>query len=139
MAQKQEPLNKLKNTDGINEDTIKQITKFQNSLNDIINIMAPNEPIVLDGEHKARIYIQQPNKVAPKEVSTVEKELSNVDKMYKNMGDSLFKKIIALKDQTPETLQKFNINQLEKINYSMNTTKANMTFQTVDELRKVHL
>ncbi len=49
------------------------------------------------------------------------------------MGKSLFKNIVTASIQTPEELQKNNIKQLENINYSMNKTKANMTFQTVEE------
>lgn len=127
LEEKYSPLLDLKE----DKDNTLDVDNFFNNIKKITNVIASNRYRIMDSEYKAIYYIQQKDKVVEK--SIVEKELTSVEKFYKDMGKSLFKNIVTASIQTPEELQKNNIKQLENINYSMNKTKANMTFQTVEE------
>lgn len=117
-----------KNSTGVDLESLHQ------NIMKITNIIASDRPQVLSSEYKAIHYIQQTDKFAEKNIT--EKNLSGLDKMYDQLSKSLFKNIIAPPSQTADELQKTNVRQLETINYSMNRTKANMTYNTVEEAYK---
>lgn len=107
------------------------LQSVHDSVMKITNVIASNRPNVLSSEYKAIHYIQQKDKFNSE--SKVKEELTGVDKLYKDLGDSLFANIVSASEQTGEELQNKNIRQLDVINYSMNTTKANMTYKTIEE------
>lgn len=112
------------------------VEKFIEGVERVTNIIASDRYRVLNTEYKTIHYVRQPDysfdNINRDKIQ--EKELTSVDKLYKDLSNSLFKNVINSSDGTVEELQKKNIKRVEKLNYSLNKTKSSMNYQTTKQI-----
>lgn len=129
-------LTKAKNKKPDNFNNKFNVEKFIEGVEKVTNIIASDRYRVLNTEYKTIHYVRQPDysfdNISRDKIQ--EKELTSVNKLYKDLSNSLFENVISSSNGTSEELQKKGIKRVEKINYSLNKTKSNMNYQTTKKI-----
>lgn len=118
-----------------NEETVNSLEelnkKYQNMVKRIVSKTSPSKRIVLDGDEKAKHFIKNKDYSNLKSKEAEEKVLTNVEELFLEVNDSLFKQIITGKSENGKQLMVKTVNNA--INYSANPTTANMSYTSVKD------